>query len=245
MLTRAAALIAALALTSCVENDAPAHGEASDLDPVDWTSSTGKADFSGLPAVFDRNTIMSDGVFTATGAVDGDAVQEFLENSPYGRSWLAGYRLEGGRFADGVVKIASDRGIDPVVLLARMQVESSLVSALSQPSSTHINFALGCGCPDASRCSSEFRGLANQLRCGADVLATQLAASQDGSGGWVKGRSRTTSDPLRVTPSTHATAALYAYTPWVLVGRGGNWLVWNVTRRFLKHFDEAGTLHLP
>ena len=28
-------------------------------------------------------------------------------------------------------------------------------------------------------------------------------------------------------------------------GRGGNWLVWNVTRKYLKHFDEAGTLHLP
>jgi hypothetical protein len=85
----------------------------------------------------------------------------------------------------------------------------------------------------------------NQLRCATEVLTKKFGESVDGSGQWAMGKKRNTLDPLSVTPTNHATAALYAYTPWVLTGRGGNWLVWNVTRRFLSHFDEAGTLVLP
>ena len=39
---------------------------------------------------------------------------------------------------------------------------------------------------------------------------------------------------------TSATAALYAYTPWVLVGRGGTWLVWNVTKKYANHAIAHG-----
>ncbi len=211
---------------------------------MDWSG--GKADSSGLPAVFDRNTIMSDTVFATTTAVAGDAVQQFLESSPYGtRSWLADTTLGGARFSDAVVLIGQQYGIDPIVLLARMQVESSLVSATVKPSASRIAFALGCGCPDASSCSSQYSGLGNQLRCAGDVLSTQAADSHQGSGSWVAGQTTRTDDGYHVTPSDDATAALYAYTPWVLVGSGGNWLVWNVTRKYLKHFDDAGNLQLP
>lgn len=135
--------------------------------------------------------------------------------------------------------------INPAVVLARMQVESSLVSATVKPSTSKINHALGCGCPDGRACSSAYAGLKNQLRCAVDVLNMQYRGSVEKTGEWKLSTTKRTLDPLSVTPKSHATAALYAYTPWVLVGRGGNWLVWNVTRKYLKHFDEAGTLHLP
>ena len=77
------------------------------------------------------------------------------------------------------------------------------------------------------------------------VLSGKAAESAGGTGAWRKNHATRTSDSLMVTPRNDATAALYAYTPWVLQGTGGNWLVWNVTRKFLKHFDDAGTLHLP
>jgi hypothetical protein len=239
-------VLAAIAACSIGGPTGPEHDEPADFDPVDWSPSDGKADFAGVPATFDRNMVMSDDVLLSTEAVDANAIQAFLEDSPYGtRSWLADYRLETQRFADVLHQVATSNGIDPVVLLARMQVESSLVSATVKPSSSKINVALGCGCPDASRCSSAYLGLGNQLRCAADVLTSRYADSVSGEGEWRLGHTKRTSDPLSVTPKTHATASLYAYTPWVLVGRGGNWLVWNVTRKFLKHFDEAGTLHLP
>ena len=237
------ALAGLVCVVSCVGSP-PGHDEATDFDPVDWTPA-GKGDFSGVPAVFDRNNVMDDVVF-ATPAVSGDAMQAFLENSPYGtRSWLADAKLDGRRFADELVAIAGASGIDPVVLLARAQVESSLVSATKQPSKSRTDIALGCGCADSHACSPAFLGLGNQLRCAGMVLSGKQAESARGTGDWRKGHTKHTSDPLVVTPKNDATAALYAYTPWVLQGTGGNWLVWNVTRKFLKHFDQAGTLHLP
>ena len=232
-----------LLVASCASQPLP--GDPADYDPVDW-SPDGKADFSGVPATFDKNDIMEDAILTADTAVDGSAVQAFLEHSPYGtRSWLADATLDGKRFADDLVDIAGAHGVDPVVLLARMQVESSLVSATVRPGKSRTDVALGCGCPDASRCASAYLGLSNQLTCAAQVLTDRLADSVNQNGEWIKGHAHKTSDPTWVTPRSNATAALYAYTPWVLQGTGGNWLVWNVTRNYLKHFDDAGNLHLP
>jgi hypothetical protein len=53
-----------------------------------------------------------------------------------------------------------------------------------------------------------------------------------------------TSSPRGRSSAFHATAALYAYTPWVLQGRGGNWLVWNITLRFARHFEAQGAFDL-
>jgi len=223
---------------------ASSDSEPSDFDPTDWTSN-GKAD-SAVPSVFDRNNLMSDAMFTATGAVDADAIQALLESSPYGtRSWLADVTVGGQRFSDALVGAATGQGLDPIVLLVRAQVESSLVSATTRPSTTRLNAALGCGCPDNSGCSNADAGVGTQLVCASGVFASKLAESEDGTGQWRRGHARQTSDGAWVTPSTNATAALYAYTPWVLQGSGGNWLAWNVTRKFLKAFDQAGTLSLP
>src|SRR5258708_7337350 len=120
--------IALLALASCATSGG--DGEPSDYNPVEW--SDGKSDVSGIPATFDRNNIMSDVVMT-TAAVDATAVQGFLEQSPYGRSWLADLQISGARFSDHLVGIATQYGLDPIVLLSRMQVESSLVSATRTP----------------------------------------------------------------------------------------------------------------
>ena len=55
-----------------------------------------------------------------------------------------------------------------------------------------------------------------------------------------KGKTGRTLDPRSVTPANHATASLYAYTPWVLVGTGGTWLAWNVTRKYIRFAQSAG-----
>ena len=66
--------------------------------------------------------------------------------------------------------------------------------------------------------------------------------SIDGDAEWVAGRGRRTLDKIWVVPGNHATASLYAYTPWVLRGSGGNWLVWNVTRKMERHARALGVL---
>ena len=81
-------------------------------------------------------------------------------------------------------------------------------------------------------------GIDKQLACAAKTLQNRYVESVDGVGVWRAGKSKKSLDQLWVKPANHATAALYGYTPWVLEGTGGNWLVWNITRKYIKHFKN-------
>ncbi len=244
-MVRCVLLSVLFAVTACATSDEPEpepepdHDEPSDfeVDPAD-----GKAD--GLPAAFNQHLVVTDDLFLDSGAFTADEVQRFFEDSPYGtESWLATYETAGGvTAAQALYTAATAEGISPVTLLARMQVESSLVSKTTVPSANRINKLMGCGCPDGAACSSQYRGFEKQLVCAARILRKWYDASIDGTGPWRRGSTRRTLDPKSVTPLNHATASLYAYTPWVLVGRGGNWLVWNVSRKFVRHAIDEGML---
>lgn len=225
--------------TDDFEGEPTPHEEDSDL--IVTADSAGKGD--ELSATFDKNFILSDTFFEDVQAVDGNDVQAFLEDSPYGnRSWLADERVNGVRAADLIVQAARAENINPILLLVRLQVEQALVSKTARPSQTRINAALGCGCPDGRSCMAAYRGFDKQMTCGAEVHRKLFNASKDG-GDWSKGKRKRSLDPSWITPTNHATAALYGYTPWVLTGRGGNWLVWNVSKKFIKHFSELGHYH--
>jgi hypothetical protein len=234
----AASLRAALSVFALCAGCASAsdHDELSDFDPVD-----GKQD--GVAASFDRDEIMSDSFFTDVTTIGAAEMQLLLEQSPYGgRSWLADEVVGGRRASEVIVAEATRAGINPVLLVTRLQVEQSLVSRASRPPQSRIDRALGCGCPDGGGCQAAFRGFEKQMACGADTLRRWFDRSIDGTGIWIRNQRKVTSDGLAVTPRTHATASLYAYTPWVLVGTGGNWLVWNVTLRFMVHLADLGLL---
>ena len=233
-------LVVVALLSACVadagSSEPPDHEEQSDFDPV---PSDGKAD--GVSATFVANNVVDDALFT--GDMDVEAVQAFLEQSPYGnRSWLASYDVGGVPASQLIVDAARAEGIHPLMLLVRMQVEASLVSKTATPSQSKLSAALGCGCPDGGGCSASYRGLSAQLTCGAITLRKWFDGSEDGSGQWRKGVSRRTLNPKTVTPANNATASLYAYTPWVLVGRGGNWLVWNVTKKYVRYAETTGLI---
>jgi PAS domain-containing protein len=228
---------AALLLIGCTSGPEPPRPDPSDLEPADEEA---KAD--GVPARFNRNAILDDQLF-ADDRLDAAAVQEFLEHTPYGtRSWLASETLWDRPASTAIVEIAQAHRLNPLLLLVRLQVESSLINRETHPGAA-ADYALGCGCPN--ECSSAFRGLGPQLDCAAVTLRTLYEASADGTGVWRAGHRRVSLDGLSVTPVDDATAALYAYTPWVLEGRGGNWLVWNVTRRYLVHLQAEGLLPPP
>ncbi|MBA3452271.1 MAG: hypothetical protein H0T42_04135 [Deltaproteobacteria bacterium] len=229
-------LICALGACTTGEDDVAGSDEAADyeVDPDD-----GKGD--GVAAVFNMHEVVGDDVFVDSGQMTAAEVQKFFEASPYGnRSWLADYSVNGMSAAQALVKASTQEGIHPLMLLARMQVEATLVSKTAKPTQTRIDKALGCGCPDGRACDAQYKGLYNQLVCGGKFLRRLYDASADGSGQWTKGTTRRTLDPKSVTPRNHATAALYAYTPWVLVGTGGNWLVWNITRKYVRHAEAEG-----
>jgi len=235
---RVLALIVCLAAcaTETIESD---HEEAADfeVDPTD-----AKAD--GLPASFDQNFVLSDALLTDSLAMSTEDVQAFFEDNPYGtRSWLASYEVNGMSAAEMAIEAAVTYEINPIVLIARMQVETSLVSKTTRPTDRLINRALGCGCPDGGTCNPSYSGLRSQLDCGARTLRRWYDASIAGNGEWLRGRTKSTLDKKRVTPISHATATFYAYTPWVLVGSGGTWLAWNVTRKYVRHATETNLIH--
>lgn len=202
------------------------HDEPLDFEPVE-----GKTD--GIAEVFDKNLVVTDAFFTASNALTPAQIQAFLEHTPYGkRSFLADEKVGGRPFSQVLVEVAQSRQLNPIMLLSRMQVEKSLVAKTTRPSGDAVDFAFGCGCPDNQPCNEAYRGIDKQVDCAAKTLRTHYDGSVAGTGQWRVGKSKNTLDPTAVTPQSHATASLYAYTPWVLTGSGGNWLVWNITKRY-------------
>lgn len=217
------------------------HGEPADFQ----VPPAGDEKSDAFPSSFNRHRILSQAYFTNSGIVGLAAVQRFLEETPYGkRCWLADEWIGDKTASQAIVDVAVEKGLNPIVLLVRMQVEQSLISKVERPGQFKVDFAFGCGCLDGQDCDEYFRGLDRQLACAADVLVTAQQASLDGTGRWRAGKATTSLDGIGVTPYNHATAALYQYTPWVLPGEGGNWLVWNVTRKFSRHFHDLGLLDL-
>ncbi len=218
------------------------HGEMSDFEDVILVD--GKGD--EFASSFDEDSILSDRTYTDSGRMTAGQIQDFLEDTPYGRSsWLASERVDGRPVSNLIAETSASFGINPIILLTRFQVEGSHISKSSRPGNFSVNRALGCGCFDGAACQSTNLGLKKQLTCAATVLRKRFDQSVDGTGSWVKLKSKRTLDPMRVTPESHATAALYAYTPWVLRGRGGNWLVWNISQRFIAHIPSAGAPAVP
>jgi hypothetical protein len=217
-----------------------ADGEPSDFDPA---PADGKAD--GVSAHFDPNNLIDDDTFQGVNTtMDASDVQAFLEMTPYHtRSWLASATVDGQPVSAAIVATAQTYQLHPLVLLSRMQGESGLVSKTTQPSSTLISHAMGCACPDHSACSAAAAGLAKQLDCAGRTLRTWFDASAAGTGQWRLGHPNRTLDPTTVTPATNATAAIYAYTPWVLVGKGGSWLDWNVSLKYFTYAQAMGLVH--
>jgi hypothetical protein len=204
------------------------HDEPSDFEPVE-----GKAD--GVSESFNQNLVVDDAFFTASNALTAAQIQAFLEHTPYNnRSFLADEKVGGRQFSQVLVEVAQGRQLNPIMLLSRMQVEKSLVGKTTRPSGNTVDFAFGCGCPDNQPCNEAYRGIDKQLDCAAKTLRTHYDGSVAGTGQWRMGKAKNTLDPISVTPQGHGTASLYAYTPWVLTGSGGNWLVWNITKKYAK-----------
>ena len=228
-------LITTLLMGGCAEE---AEGlPPNSIDPDDLVVfSDGKADGS----TFDPNRIIDDFAFEDGAFLTKAEVQSFLESSPYGRrSRLADLSLPDGRkLSSHLVDTAIEYSISPLVLLVRMQVEQSLVSYEGALSQDRLDKATGCGCADYTSCSSAYAGIASQLICAAQLQRQYLDDMDAGDStvtGWSVGVSKHSEDDVEITPSNRATAALYTYTPWTLQYEGGNWLHWNVYRKFVKH----------
>lgn len=209
---------------------------------VDWSEEGDESDalllsLEGIRSSFDKNYILSDDVFNGDlYGMDEAAVQAFLEQTPYGtRSWLADYAVNGKPFSRALVEESGKHGVNPAILLIRLQCEQSMVS--KRPSQRKIDEAFGCGCHDNAACKPEFLGLDNQIECAARHLRLHYQWSEQREAGrYQRGATRTTFDGP-VTPSNHATAAHYNYTPHIGSSSQvkGAYLTWLVAKKYLDH----------
>lgn len=244
-------LLCALAALSCGDDGA-------DVTSSDGAAATGTAPpIAEVPAIdreviddhkgdrvrFDPDLIIDDDVFEDHGALSAAELETFFVSPPYDApSFLSAYVEDGRSAAQILADAAVAHRINPIVLLAKLQVEMGLVSRTTSPGGRRLAHAMGCACPDNAPCSERHAGFATQVDCAARVFRWYLD-DLDSRGatisGWQVGVAKRSLDPQSVTPGNRATAALYTYTPWVLVDRGGNWLFWNIYRRYARHIAES------
>ena len=118
-----------LALVLCLTACAAETVDSDHEEPADFEVDPEDAKADGLPATFDQNFVVTDALLIDSLAMSVEDVQTFFEANPYGtRSWLASYQVGGVSAAEMVVEAAVTHEINPVILIARMQVETSLVS---------------------------------------------------------------------------------------------------------------------
>lgn len=172
------------------------------------------------PVGFDPNTLVSDAVYSDSGALSAAGIQSFLASqSGVLKSYAA-------KDHNGVVRTAAEMiaeaaaawGVNPRVILVTLQKEQSLLTDAS-PSQRALDWAMGCGKMDGSTLS-QYQGFGNQIWGGARALARNRSY-------WRRGISLSI-DGQAVYPSNSATHSLYRYTPHL----HGNVLFWRIFWRY-------------
>ncbi len=123
-------------------------------------------------AAFNRNLIMDDAVFNDSGSMSAASINNWLNVNfpsscistnngfsspdPIGYNPSQGY-LYGGNVSGGQVIYDAARAYDinPQVLIATLQKESSVVSGDASYHCQYINTAMGYGCPDSGSCPTD------------------------------------------------------------------------------------------
>lgn len=134
--------------------------------------SSGEAE-SAYSEKYDVNELLQDDQMRGGERLTVARIQAFLEAKG---SYLATY-TEGGRTAAAIIADSCKRSnISPIYMLARIQVESSLVGS---GTSRSLRAATGCACPDNAACDRRNAGFTQQVECAADLPCELLR--RDGS----------------------------------------------------------------
>jgi hypothetical protein len=191
---------------------------------------------------FDKNEILDLASFTDTVGLDSDAVQNFLEKTPYKHpSFLQTYQSNGVRAVDALVAIGVKYRLNPLVFLVHLEMAQGLVGEEFYPlPPSRVEYVFQCGCVKPGQCDPALAGLDKQVDCLARALRTSLdeiKANGTTSGGWGPNTASLSLDGVRDTPADESTAALYQYTPVVGAGKSGNWLFWNIWQKYATALD--------
>jgi len=147
---------------------------------------------------YDVNELLQDDQMRGGEKLTVARIQAFLEAKG---SYLATY-TEGGRTAATIIADSCKRSnISPIYMLARIQVESSLVAS---GTSRSLKAATGCACPDHAACDRRNAGFTQQVECAADLHASYFdEMARDGMtrAEWGVGKRQRTLDPCSMLVS--------------------------------------------
>ncbi len=196
---------------------------------------------------YSNNNLISDQVFDNAGTMDTAGIQNFLNQFPnsclknYSAAYPNSYSSYGGAVsAATVIRRAADLwGLNPQVILAKLEQEESLVRGNAGCAGWRYNSAMGYACPDSTGCNPAYAGFSQQVTKGAFQLKFNKEVSV-GNGNWqengdivyggymtqgTRKRCNTcasvyydgyaTIDGNLIHMDTGATASLYSYTPHV------------------------------
>ncbi|MGB0757869.1 MAG: hypothetical protein ACPGO5_05490 [Patescibacteria group bacterium] len=169
--------------------------------------------------LFNPNNIISDGDFFKSGTMTESDIQAFLESK---NSHLASMvdsltQMKPSRI---ISLIAGEYGINPKVILTKLQKEQSLIeNGGGAPSQDAIDWAMGYAicdsCSKSDPALQDFKGLFNQIKYGTAILKKyerEILEQGQTRSGFAPGKASTVDGTL-VTPANTATALLYTYTP--------------------------------
>ena len=170
---------------------------------------------------FDPNDLITDINFSDSYCLSKTGVQSFLAAQPgILDTFKAADHLGVKRSAAAIIYLAAKAWqVSPKVILATLQKEQGLLGTTS-PSTSALQWAMGCGCPDSGPHDSAYEGFGKQVWYGVESL-------HDNGQGWQAGTAKVCGDGI-VTPTNQASYSLYCYTPWIGLAGGGNKLFWTL-----------------
>jgi hypothetical protein len=178
-----------------------------------------KADCGG-PCVYDQ-PFLSDSTFTDDSTMSLDDIRQLLKDH---NSFLQGDQNHQIKDVDGnlidpaqlIYDAAQNNDINPQVILATLQKESSAITLSTLPSDTRLRNLTGFG--NGSTVSQQITSTGAQLH----LDFTRLAAGGETRGGWKPNSPHRTDDGKTVCPANNSSAILFNYTPYVGAGWGGS-----------------------
>lgn len=156
--------------------------------------------------------------------------------------------------AEKQIKCRKISTVNPKLLLVTLQKEASLIEDPNPPQS-HLDWAMGYGCPDSWVCNPYYKGFGKQVNSTALQFLAYMKESQNYSFkanqtyiakdkyGILKSTAKAINDGdynnivsspnmVSVTPQNQATASLYNYTPHIFNGNYNVYKIWD------KYFPE-------
>ena len=193
---------------------------------------------------FDKNVIIPDEIYFDIAGATSTEIQTILDSK---KSVLAPMKINGRSIAQIIYDESVKNGINPLVTLARLETEQSLVSRKAVKQTT-LDWALGVGCPNRTTRKVEFKGIDKQLAGGIPRLAKYYLESKNFLNDGPLPKQMIVENhaddgrKIIVRPATKSAYILYTYNPEIGISERGEEITGNyVFYVVFKRFYEAVT----